>query len=271
MPYGIWDRNGLAVQVLVIMVGVSLIEVLLNILNWRWVWRWLKLKFSHRPGEPILEFQVAYNEEYQLPEFDLAMKYNYYLWTAYFLAFFSYLVPASNIIGLIVLSLQYCIDRINLFRRSSFEPNYNFLLGRSAMRLFQTTIFVQALGNFISGWILKHTWYQPVNIISLMITILFVIFIWAIVGNKRHPCYYFSTVFEQFTYTDCVSQGKFYHSYQSMNPATHNATYGENEFRFYGLDASAMMNSSVMSPNPIISSLPQIGSQLVGSARRTSI
>ena len=99
--------------------------------------------------------------------------------------------------------MQYFLDRINLLRRSSFHPNYSFSLARTAIRLLQTTVSIHAMGNFISGWIVKGTWYQPVNMIALMLTILYNIFIWGVVGNKRHPCFYTTALYENLTYTDC--------------------------------------------------------------------
>ncbi len=127
--------------------------------------------------------------------------------------------------GLIAVGAHYFLDRINLFRRSSFHPNYSFVLAKTACRLFQTSVFIHALGNFIEGWIVKGTWYQPVNIISLMIAIAFIIFIWGIVGDKVHPCYYTTKAFETTTYTEADNQGKFYHSYQCENPASRNEDF----------------------------------------------
>ena len=225
MDVGVWDRNGLAVQVFVIMSAALIIEIFLSIVNWPWVWRWIYLKYKYRPAEPILEFQMNYNEEYELPDFKIAERYNFYLWQSYFLSFYSYLIPASSIIAIISIGAHYFLDRVNLFRRSSFHPNYNFLLSKTAARLFQTTVFIHALGNFIEGWIIKGTWYQPINIISLLITIAFMIFVWGIVANKIHPCYYTTTEFENNTYTDASNSGKFFHSYQSENPASKNSHF----------------------------------------------
>jgi hypothetical protein len=125
------------------------------------------------------------------------------------------LVPASSIIGLIAIGVHFFLDRINLLRRSSFHPNYSFALAKTSVRLLQTTVFVHAFGNFVSGWILKGTWYQPVNIITLMITIVFMIFIWGIIAKKIHPCFYSIVGYEQLTYSESDKLGKFFHSYQS--------------------------------------------------------
>lgn len=215
MGVGVWDRNGLAVQVFVIMVVALIIEMFLAIVNWPWLWRWISLKCKYRPAEPILEFQFIYNNEYELPDFKIAEKFNFYLWQSYFLSFYSYIVPASSIVGLIAIGAHYFIDRINLLKRSSFHPNYSFTLAKTASKLLQTTVFIHALGNFIEGWILKGTWYQPLNIVTLLITIIFMIFIWGVVANKIHPCFYTTHVYENITYTDADNQGKFFHSYKA--------------------------------------------------------
>lgn len=74
-------------------------------------------------------------------------------------------------------------------------------------------MFVHAFGNFVSGWIVKGTWYQPVNIITLMIAIVFMIFIWGIIAKKIHPCFYSIIGYEQLTYSESDKLGKFFHSY----------------------------------------------------------
>lgn len=176
-------------------------------------------------------------------------------------------MPAGSIIGIIGIAANYFLDRINLLRRSSFHPNYSFSLSKTAIRLLQTTVFIHALGNFISGWIGKGTWYQPINIIALLITIAFMIFIWGIVGNKPHPCYYSTTLYENLTYTECERQGKFFHSYQSENPATRNDDFNRMDEKYYGIDTSNINNSMIMSPTPVVGALPQIGSQI----RRTIV
>jgi hypothetical protein len=123
-------------------------------------------------------------------------------------------------------------------------------------------VFIHALGNFIEGWIIKGTWYQPVNIITLLITILFMIFLWGIIANKNNPCYYTTTAYEQLSYSDSDKLGKFFHSYQSENPATRNDDLSQITEKYYGIDNSTMNNSLIMSPTPVVGSLPQIGSQI---------
>lgn len=50
MNVGVWDRNGLAVQIIVIMVAAVIIEIFVSIVYWPWVWRWISLKCKYRPG-----------------------------------------------------------------------------------------------------------------------------------------------------------------------------------------------------------------------------
>lgn len=48
------------------------------------------------------------------------------------------------------------------------------------------------------------------------------IFVWGIIADKNHPCFYTTKAFESISYTDADAQGKFFHSYQSENPASRN-------------------------------------------------
>ena len=64
------------------------------------------------------------------------------------------------------------------------------------------------------------------------------------------------------SYTDSDKLGKFFHSYQSENPATRNDDLSQMTEKYYGIDNTAINNSLIMSPTPVVGSLPQIGSQI---------
>ncbi len=76
----------------------------------------------------------------------------------------------------VIFFIQYWIDKFNLFTRSSLSFTVNFLLSRGALKLFELSLFLFALGNFIFSRKThdnqdSHSTY--INIASLIISTLY--------------------------------------------------------------------------------------------------
>ncbi len=67
----------------------------------------------------------------------------------YSVFFYAYLVPLCIPILLILLSIQYWIDKYNLLRRSQYNYNLDYFLGRSILKTFEVSVLFLCIGNLI--------------------------------------------------------------------------------------------------------------------------
>ena len=179
--------------------------------------RWIKLKWKYR-STPILKFQNRYNAEYVLPTFPITSRYSSYLSDLYYLCFFSYLAPFSTVIGIPMFLTYYFIDKVNILKRSSFHPNYSYFLTDKVIHLAQSSTLLFTLGNYLFSFILTGVKYNPVNLISVVVSILYLMVVWG--DKKRVRCFEDYIVYEEQSYSDCVNENKFFDTYNSLNPAT---------------------------------------------------
>ena len=92
------------------------------------------------------------------------------------MSFYSYLVPVMVPIMIISMIVQFWLVKIILFRRSSFYYTFNFTLTRHIRKIFEATILVFALGNFLFALHIKGG-LNYMNIIGLGIALLYTLFI----------------------------------------------------------------------------------------------
>lgn len=115
--------------------------------------------------------------------------------------------------------IQYWIVKNILFRRSSLYHTFNFNLTRSIRKIFESSIFVFALGNFLFSLHFKGA-LNVFNLVGLGICVIFILFIIFVpeklerrLAGRYERC-------EKLIYDDCVADGKFYQTYWKENPAT---------------------------------------------------
>lgn len=157
----------------------------------------------------------------------------FYVNQLYFISFFAYLVPFGSIMGVAFYVARYIIDRIMLLKFSSFHPRFSYDLTQKATTLAGTSILVFAIGNYLNKWLYFGKFIQPVNMVSLLLAILYTIFIW--IEKIRRIFTKSHTFYEKLSYTDCINKTNFFHTYNSLNPATKLANYGRTHVEYVGV------------------------------------
>lgn len=117
---------GLIVQVSFLFIFSGLINIAMNAVNipyWMrkfnlW-WKYRYLTFKGKKDLNIPTFQIKLNKDFELPIFDMATKYSYYLLQIYTCMFYNYLVPIGVPVTALIFLIQYWIDKIQLFYFSS--------------------------------------------------------------------------------------------------------------------------------------------------------
>lgn len=79
------------------------------------VFKWLK----YRNKTEVSKFQRDLNQEYERAEFDVVDRYSYYILQIYACSFYAYLTPIATPCLVVTLVIQYWVDKLNLFKRSS--------------------------------------------------------------------------------------------------------------------------------------------------------
>lgn len=213
----IWSPEGLSLQVINTLIIWYISQTLYHSMYLNWTLRWIRLKWNYR-STPILKFQNRFNAEYVLPTYPITSRYCSYLSDIYFLCFFGYLVPSSSLLGLVTFVTYYFIDKVNILKRSSYHPNYSYFLAEKAIRMVQSSTLMFTLGNYLFAYILTGRRYNPVNLLAIIISVIYMMVIWG--NKKRVKCFDDYVVYEEKSFTDCMSEDKFFDTYGSLNPAT---------------------------------------------------
>jgi len=120
MPY--LSDEGLVVQVSSLFLTSAVIQIALNIVNpSALIQKLTKFFISFNEDKRVNLFQIDLNQKFELPEFDLADRYSYYILQIFTAAFYSYIAPVSGLCLIFTLIIQYWVDKFNLFKRSSYK------------------------------------------------------------------------------------------------------------------------------------------------------
>jgi len=84
---------------------------------------------------------------------------------------------------LIIFFIQYWIDKFNLFKRSSLKFVFNFSLSRYVSRIYESSLLIFAVGNFVFSLYLHNLQITLINLTGLGIAFVFVLLIW-VAPNK---------------------------------------------------------------------------------------
>lgn len=166
-------------------------------------------------------FQIQLNEIYEKPHFEIAERYSYYIVQIFTASFYAYLAPIGILFLTVTFAVQYWVDKINLFRRSSALYDVDFVLSRNAIKLFESSLFVFAAGNFLFSMVMHHKYVNWVNVMGLVIAFVYVLVI-VFMPTKIEKYFmdkegYFP---EHVTYSRCIKDKKFRQNYWTSNPAT---------------------------------------------------
>ncbi len=125
-------------------------------------------------------FQVELNKELQKTEFNFALRYAYYILNVFVVSFYSYIVPYTSLILILIFIAQYWVDKRNLFKLFSCPTNFSYRLSFFTLKVFECSVFFFALGNMIFAkdiHIGDDRSYNIINIISLLLAFFYCIFI----------------------------------------------------------------------------------------------
>jgi hypothetical protein len=166
--------------------------------------------------------QIKLNKKYEMPKFQIAEGYAFYIVIIFTISFYSFIVPLATPIAVGVFIVQYWVEKYNLFRRSS-PIDFGYALGKDIFTIFEVTLFFFTFGYFL--WDLHiHSEggikIKPLNIISLVISAQYAGFYLfvpqgvknKIIGNQE------KMYFESYDYYQKAD--KFKTTYDSENPAT---------------------------------------------------
>jgi hypothetical protein len=135
---------------------------------------------NYNRGMPIPRYQDRFNKEYALPDFDLGGRFAYYLLQLFLISFFCYVIPLCVPLVLIAYILHYYIDRINLFYRSSMNEHFGLNTIRTMYKLMETSVLIFAIGNTFWSRYFHISITRPLNLVTLIIAALYVIYIWVV-------------------------------------------------------------------------------------------
>lgn len=108
-------------------------------------------------------------------EFAFSDRYTYYIVNVYIVSFFSYITPYTTIILVPIFIVQYWIDKYNLFQRFSCPTDFDFRLSRMTLKIFEISVLVFALGNYIFSLKIHatkvETKYHIINLVGLLLAV----------------------------------------------------------------------------------------------------
>lgn len=174
LPY--LSKEGLIVQASSLFITSAIIQVVINAVNpsalMVAVFKWLK----YRNKSQINMFQKDLNQEVELAEFDIVDRYSYYILQIYACSFYAYLVPVATPCLIVAFTLQYWIDKYNLFKRSSCKHELDFFLSRTMLKVFEASILIAALGNYVFSIVLHNDYVNGVNVAALIVAGVYTLF-----------------------------------------------------------------------------------------------
>ena len=112
----------------------------------------------------------------------MATHYAFYMLMSLTVSFYCYLVPVIVPAIVIIFFLQYWVDKLNLFKRSSLKYNFNFSLSRFILKSFESSIMIFGVGWGIFSIYIKG----ELNIFNFIgFGIAFAYFLFLIFGTQR--------------------------------------------------------------------------------------
>ena len=175
----ILGTEGLVVKVMSLVAVSGVIQIGMNAAQIGSLITWAMNYFKYKPGETYNLFQVHLNKALELPEFDFADRYSYYLINIFVISFYAYITPMTTPIMALIFFVQYWVDKFNLFKRFSCPVNFDYRLSQGILKLFDFSLILFALGNFVFAPDVHETAWQwtAINIITLCISTIYCILI----------------------------------------------------------------------------------------------
>lgn len=125
------------------------------------------------------------------------------------------------------MAVQYWIDKLNLFTRSSLKYEFDFFVSKSILKLFECSLIIFAVGNFIFSKAVRgdNIHYDGdkinyVNVVSLIIASLYTFLILFAPSHWEKKLFGSYEEIEKKTYSTCLNDQKFKETYSTSNPGT---------------------------------------------------
>lgn len=90
------------------------------------------------------------------PAYTYDNTYSYYLQMVYVICFYGYLVPLIIPITIFAFTLQYWVDKYNLFRRFSSPVDLGYYLTRKMWMAFELSLLFRVVGHYVWSYYLHH-------------------------------------------------------------------------------------------------------------------
>ena len=120
----------------------------------------------------------------------MAAHYAFYIMMTLTVSFYAYLIPIVTPMAIVIFAIKYWVDKFNLFKRSCLKYNFNFELTRNIVRIFESSIFVYAVGWVIFSFYIKGS----INIFNMVgFGIALVYFLFLVFATKRMERFIFGT------------------------------------------------------------------------------
>ena len=151
-------ENGLVNTIFDLVYVNAVLNIVLEFLQPAWlIADWSNSKYLQK--DRVSVFQIKLNKMMEMPSFDFAQAYSYYLQMVYICSFYGYLLPAITPMLLIALSVQFWVDKYNLTRRCSSPIDMGYFLTELTWKAFEMSILLFVLGHLI--W--ANFFYQKFN------------------------------------------------------------------------------------------------------------
>lgn len=208
---GLMSQEGLVFQVSSLIVTSGVIQIIMNMIDIpAWI-RIIYIKWFYRgkaDDDEINEFQVHLNRTYELVEFDIAQRYSYYILQLWTVSAYVYIVPICGPALIIILSIQYWVDKYNLFKRSSLFFELNYGLSRDILKLSEFSVFLYALGIIVFSAKIFNT-VHPLSIVGISIAFIYICLSWLLPKKYEKRIFQKYATCETISYDDCQKDGKF--------------------------------------------------------------
>lgn len=146
-PVDFMSGEGLVSKILGLTSFSALIKIALDLLQVETSLLALLNKWKFKATKHINLFQVQLNQRLQSKEFNLVDQYSYYLHMTYLISFYALLVPLSSPILILVLVLQYWVDKYLLFKKMSSPIDLGYQLTRLIIKCFECSLLLFTVGN----------------------------------------------------------------------------------------------------------------------------
>lgn len=206
----------------VIITVTSLIQLFLQLLHPSWIkkqvlrlWRYR----SWQQSQGVHKFQDHLNSEFELPEYHISQRYSYTLYKLFTAAFFFHPSPLILAVTCITLSLSYCLEKVNLYRRSSLFYSGDLQISNYAMKFAQASLLIYSAAYcyFQSE---THQKLDIISAIGVIFALLYILFVLIAPASLERLIFGRETPPLKYIYDDCVADGYFDETYWSTNPAT---------------------------------------------------